>query len=329
MKRLLCVMVLLSFCVALVSCGIGGDGKGTEGLSYAIRTDGTYEVTGIGAASDLDIVIPSSFEGTPVTAISSGAFSGNFNIKSVKINDGIKYIGESAFSSCTALAEVTLPATLEELGINAFLGCSAIKYAEYSGANYLGTGSNPYFVLASATNTDVTYCKVNPRCEFISDRAFFLCASLQSVEMSTSVRYIGSGAFQGCFKLENITLSESITSIGDETFTGCASLETLVLPDSVKRIGNSAFMGCASLKGVTLPGSLAEIGVTAFSNCTSLVEIYIPTTVESVGAHAFTGCSSLVRVECGLTSLHDGFAEDFLGDSKAEVILGVLSVPLT
>lgn len=329
MKKTLCALMVLAILMALASCVPDGNSRATEGLSYAMRTDGTYEVTGIGSATDLDIVIPSSYEGVSVSAIKSGAFSGCFNIKSVRIADGIKYIGASAFSACTALTEVTLPGTLEELGDDAFLGCTSLDFAEYNGGRYIGSKSNPYLALISAKGTDITACTVKPDTRFISSHAFYLCASLESVDIPQSVKSIGYGAFSGCFSLKSVSLTCDIEAINDETFTGCTSLETVSLPSSVTRIGNSAFMGCSALKSVSLPKHLTEIGVTAFSGCSSLLEIYIPATVQSVGSHAFSACPSLVRVECGLNALHDGFAEDFLGDSKAELVLGVQTIPLS
>ena len=52
-----------------------GGGSASEGLKYMIGGGGTYyTVNGIGTCTDTDIVIPSSYEGLPVTKIYGQGF---------------------------------------------------------------------------------------------------------------------------------------------------------------------------------------------------------------------------------------------------------------
>ena len=58
-------------------------------------------VTGLGKENEVtDIVIPSEYNGIPVTAIDNSAFIGT-NITSVKISEGITEIGVVAFLCCS------------------------------------------------------------------------------------------------------------------------------------------------------------------------------------------------------------------------------------
>ena len=78
-----------------------------ENLSYSLNSDGeSYSVTGIGTCTDTDIVIPSTYEEKPVTAISNSAFYGCSLLTSVIIPDSVTSIGLSAFYNCTALETV-------------------------------------------------------------------------------------------------------------------------------------------------------------------------------------------------------------------------------
>ena len=60
-------------------------------LQYTLSADkNEYSVTGIGNAAAGDIVIPSSYNGIPVTSIGENAFCGNNEITSVIISEGIR-----------------------------------------------------------------------------------------------------------------------------------------------------------------------------------------------------------------------------------------------
>ena len=82
----------------------------------------------------------------------------------------------------------------------------------------------------------------------ISDRAFFCCSSLTSVE-----------------------IPESVTYIGDCAFLACSSLISVKIPESVTYIGERAFESCISLKSVEILTNFATIEVDAFSDCKSLI----------------------------------------------------------
>ncbi|MCR5107354.1 MAG: leucine-rich repeat domain-containing protein [Lachnospiraceae bacterium] len=76
-----------------------------SGLYFEIK-DGTAEV------SDCDkdvteVVVPEFYEGSRITGIKKKAFLGRRQLRSVALPEGIKRIGQWAFSSCDALREVS------------------------------------------------------------------------------------------------------------------------------------------------------------------------------------------------------------------------------
>ena len=119
--------------------------------------------------NESSVQIPST-----VTAIGTGAFSGNTSITSVTIPSGVTRIGLEAFSDCTNLRSVSLPSSLQSIGVAAFYGCTS---------------------LTSVTIPEGT--------QTISDEAFSSCSSLSSVTIPDSVTSISEDAFYGS---DNVTI---------------------------------------------------------------------------------------------------------------------------
>lgn len=130
----------------------------------------------------------------------------------------------------------------------------------------------------------------------IGYRAFYICASLTSIEIPDSVTSIGSSAFSGCPSLTSIKILDSVMSIGDYAFNGCSSLTEVVIPDSVTVIGEGVFFGCSSLMNIEIPNSITSIGTYAFTNCTGLTKITIPDSVISIGKNVFKNCFNLTTI---------------------------------
>jgi len=136
---------------------------------------------------------------------------------------------------------------------------------------------------------------------FIADRAFENCVNLRSINIPDVVTTIWAFAFQNCEKLQSIVLPSGINEISEHLFHGCTGLESIVIPDGVSSIASGAFLDCTSLTAITLPESVTEIKWGAFANCESLLEFVIPSGVSYIGASTFSGCKSLRAIE-----IHDG-----------------------
>ncbi|MBQ8293018.1 MAG: leucine-rich repeat domain-containing protein [Bacilli bacterium] len=164
MKRILIfITIILVSLFTLTSCG-----KESEGLEYK-QIGSEYMVIGIGTCTDENLVIPSEYEGLPVTLIGVDAFKRCNFIKSVVIPGSVNTIGGSAFSMCEALEEVTISKGVITIGEGAFGWCEDLKEID----------------IPSSVTT-------------IGEGAFSWCENLREVDIPSSVTTIMCGAFNGC-----------------------------------------------------------------------------------------------------------------------------------
>lgn len=175
------------------------------------------------------VVIP---EG--VTSIGVEAFAGCTGLQSVTIPEGVTSIGGGAFDGCESLVNVSIPDSIIEIG-NAFDECEKIKYNEYDNAKYLGNESNPYVVLMTAKDKNITSCVISEKTKIIYKSAFSACEKLTSIIIPEGVRSIGFDAFSGCSELTNVSIPDSIES-AVFAFTGCRKLQ-------YNEYGNAKYLG--------------------------------------------------------------------------------------
>ena len=124
-------------------------------------------------------------------------------------------IGSHAFSYCSGLTSLNLPAGITEIQNDAFRNCSG---------------------LTSLNLPDgITY---------IVDHAFYGCSGLTSLTLPAGITSIGIGAFYGCRRLTSLTLPDGIIWIAPDAFNGCFGLTSIyVYAEKVPLIGGNAFAG--------------------------------------------------------------------------------------
>ena len=232
-KRVLYILIAIILLAAIFAAGLYGAG---EELSFSLNSSGNgYTVTGIGTCRDKDIVIPSTYEGLPVTAIATRAFEQKKEITSITIPDSITSIGEFSFSGCTGLKTVVLSESLKTMGKGAFYNCTSLENV------YL-----PYSL------------------SVIGDWAFWNCSSMTAVSIPNNISSIGIGAFNGCTRLSDVQINSSLSSLPQYIFADCIGLKTITLPSNVASIGEYAFADCYNLTEVFFRNSHVNINGKAF-----------------------------------------------------------------
>ena len=265
-----------------------GQKKYSAGLKYRLSADGSYyTVTGIGTCTDTSLVIPSVYEGIPVTTIGEGAFSGNGNITSVELLDGITTINKNAFKNCSKLTEMILCDSLISIGEMA-LPTNLSGTTIYQNGIYLGSKSNPYMLLMDMEDTNASVFTIHKDTKFIGDYALQDAVNLTSVVIPNGVLEIGRQAFHNCKKLDSVDFAESLTAIRPYAFAVCTALTSIDLPNSVKVIEYNAFNMCTSLTALELPADFLSIGDEVISGCTSLTSLTVD--AASTKYHAANNC---------------------------------------
>ncbi len=265
----LCLAICMSIC-ANFSLVRAADAT-LDLLTFTLSDDGKYYKVG---AKDKtisgEIVIPSTYEGLPVSEIAADGFRNCKSITKVTLPDTIVRIGSSSFYYASALEEINVPYGVKYIGSNAFTSCKSLK--------------------AITIPDSVTHM----------GQSTFNISGLESIVIPDSVVYKdvkntagtapfdAEGMFSGCSDLKSITLPSNMTAIGKRAFSWCESLENIVIPGSVTAIDSGAFGWCGKLENIAIPDGVTTIGTSAFVGCDKLINIYIPDSVENMSKSAFS-----------------------------------------
>ncbi len=142
------------------------DLTGVNGLVYVSQGNGTCYVAGIGSCEATDLKIP--------------AYS--------PFGDAVTRIGDGAFTNCSQLLSVTIPASVRTVGTGAFRGCSSLVSINVEADNsvYCSVGG----VLMSKDKTVLVCLPINrPGSSYL---------------LSKDTKAIAAYAFEGAANLKNL-----------------------------------------------------------------------------------------------------------------------------
>ena len=252
----------------------------SEGLAFTLVDDWYYVLSNIGTCTDTEIIIPETFEGLPV-----------------------KEIGQHAFSECTSLRSIRIPASVTFVDVGFLYLCTSVtnidvdenneKYKAIDGNLYTKDGKTlVQYAIGKTANSFQIPDTVNT----IAGDAFHGCTNLKEVILTPNVAVIGGYAFANCTSLTRVSVLEGESNqelegkVGWCAFLNCTSLKSITIPKAVTIIEDDAFGQCRLLADVKLPPNLDSICWGAFQSCSSLENITIPSSVTFIGTYAFLYC---------------------------------------
>ena len=169
-------------------------------LEYVQRGN-SYTVVGFKKGHDSSVVIPETYNGKPVTAISDEAFREDQDLESIFIPSSITSIAYGAFQLC--------------------LNLKTVSFAENSSLNYLGGWAFAYCGSLESINLPDTITT-------FEQGVFNYCESLKQLKLPSSLKYITNSCFYKCYSLTHLILPASLETIENDTFTYCYRLVEIV-----------------------------------------------------------------------------------------------------
>lgn len=234
-----------------------------------------------------------------ITGISDSAFSHLDNLSEVEIADSVMSIDEFAFAECNKLQNIVIPTGVTSIGGYAFSNCEALESVVLSeGVTYVGDNlfdgcRNLRSVVLPKTLKNISNCM------------FGSCTALRSVDIPEGTEIIERLAFYRCIGLEKINISSSVNKIEDEAFPISGQL---IFEVDDKNQNFSSLDGVLFNKDKTeiikyakdklqqkykIPEEVTVMSSYAFMKCSELTDLYIPVSVGGYGSPTFSGCGKL------------------------------------
>lgn len=279
-----------------------------------------------------------TIDGLDVETIEAGAFSGQSGISTITLPDTIISIGDSAFSGCTRLKTVNVPAGAS-VGKTIFKNCTSLENLSIPGSAkdylYLYFAETPKksgdkvalptnltvkFTEGTTTLSDEFFDRISTQIKKVVFPSTQTSLGTQSrlniidafeskssvVKVIDGVLYTESGACLYFYPKKvtktELTLGEEVTSI--ENVQNNEYLKTVVINGDLTKLAESAFRSCTALSSVTFNGSLDKIPQGAFDQCEKLTEFVFPKNLTTI-EYAFSGVAiENVRIPDSVSFLH-------------------------
>lgn len=249
MKKLLSFVLLLTILLSalvLSSCNNHKfQGFGTEFILNSDKASYTLSYMYLGKKGD--VVIPSEYNGLPITRIRKNVFWNEHYVENLTIPATVTHINDYAFENCINLEKVTFESgsQLEDINNCAFADCYSLREIE-----------------------------LPENVEHIGGNAFRNCTSLESVHIPKGVSNLNGAAFSGCSSLNSITIdeeNETYKKVGNFIYElkndakhlamclGADENGDLFLPEDIDEINSGAFTLCKNADTVYLHEGFDEI----------------------------------------------------------------------
>lgn len=257
---------------------------------------------------------------TNLRSVTDSAFKCCVNLRSVKLPESVREIGDHVFEECGEVILPKLPDNLASIGESAFCFCA--KLSLMSLPETLTSIGNWAFSCCK----NVLIPKLPDNLEIIGTHAFRRCSRLSLRSLPESLKSIAGFAFSECTSLNLTNLPSGLTRIEDGVFAWCSHISPEELPSGLTFIGSWAFDHCYSFNTelLRLPAGVKYIGLGAFNFC-QFWEVIIPEEVEYIGPYAFSSCTLLRKVTV-LPAKPPRMEDTYLGDNASVIFVPSASI---
>ncbi len=222
-----------------------------RGEDAVIGENITIDSTILKITSVYDNAYRHNFTGTKVKFadtvenLGAGNFYSNKNITEADLNN-LKYVGNDAFSNCSALAQVAFGNSLETIGSNAFSYCASFRQEVILPDTMQKIGASAFI------NTKITSVNTGGTTS-VDGYAFSNCSELIYAELP-NVKVVGENGSNYLFSSSRALVSVKMPSLtkvsGNLMFNNCVSLREVYLAtnDDDISLGANTYMGCDTTK---------------------------------------------------------------------------------
>ncbi|MBD5084137.1 MAG: leucine-rich repeat protein [Clostridiales bacterium] len=256
-KRFLTMFLALALCLGLAVPAFATDNdaavSGTCGKSTTWSFDkatGTLTISGTGS----------------IDYLSGGKFTFYYpwegfkqEIRSVSIEEGVTYIGMSAFETCANLTQVSIPQSVTGVGLSAFSGT---PWLENQGE------------FAMINGILIKYQ-----------------GGAEKVAIPEGVTSINHAAFAQDKTITELAIPEGVTSLGRSAFLGCDNLAQITFPSTLREVGADCFSYTRWLENQRTAGDFILAGPVLLKYQGKGGNVAIPDGVAYVEGAAFTWSS--------------------------------------
>lgn len=178
--------------------------------------------------------------------IGQGLFAHCSHLKHIILPSDVIKIEKDAFTDCTSLKEIEIPASVNQLLPSS--GCTALETIQVSKANTQYSSLDG--VLFNGKGTEIIWFPMGKQGDYtlpstltsIGDYAFKEC-SITRFNFPESMTEIGQGALMNS-KVEEVSLPAHLKQIPTGTFQGCTRLKVVRLGKKTELISDYVFDGC-------------------------------------------------------------------------------------
>ena len=197
------------------------------------------------------------------------------------VADGVKTVGNQAFSGCSALTELRLPDSVRFIGSRAFEKCENMRFLR------LPTNLSRLREGAFAHCTSLAALALPEGLKRLEHHTFRDCTGLLRAQIPGGMEYVAPSAFDGCSALESITVSPDNPNYANDSSGALldkarqrvlrvplALRGRYILPDTVESAYPDAFSGCEGITGVVAPMGSVALAAAALG-CKNLENAYL------------------------------------------------------